>query len=293
MNLFEPYKRLSVRLFGNLAQKSAHSFSSLKPHLMGASINVLLDTWIAMIYFGTAIVYLASLAAVLAVSAFILFDAVTFLYIVVFIPIMASSMFFLFLYIYPVQKSSKIRNSIDNNLPFALAHMNAIASSGIPPEFMFELLTGFKEYGEISKQAGLVVRNIKTFGMSSVNAISDVARRTPSPSFKQVLMGIQSSIEKGGNLTSYLEEMSNRALFEYRIKRENYAKTLSTYADFYAAVLITAPIMMIVVLGVMSIIGGDIMGFAATDLIFLMTWLLIPLLNILFIAFLHVTYPGS
>ncbi|MCJ7816314.1 MAG: type II secretion system F family protein, partial [Candidatus Aenigmarchaeota archaeon] len=214
MDLLEPYKRLSFRLFGNLAQKSARSFSSLKPHLMGASINILLETWIAMIYLSIVIVYFASLAAVLAVSAFILFDAITFLYVVIFIPIMASSMVFVFLYIYPVQKSSKIRNSIDNNLPFALAHMNAIASSGIPPEFMFELLTGFKEYGEISKQAGLVVRNIKTFGMSSVNAISDVARRTPSPSFKQVLMGIQSTIEKGGNLTSYLEEMSNRALFE-------------------------------------------------------------------------------
>lgn len=293
MNLFESYKRLSVRLFGNLARKSAMYFSSLKPHLAGANINVLLDTWVAMIYLGTLMVYLVSLAGVLAASSFILFDPMTFLYMVLFVPIMAASMFFLFLYIYPVQKSSKIRNSIDNNLPFALAHMNAIASSGIPPEFMFDLLTGFKEYGEISRQAGLVVRNIKTFGMSSVNAIADVARRTPSPSFKQVLMGIQSTIEKGGNLTAYLEEMSNRALFEYRIKRENYAKTLSTYADFYAAVLITAPIMMIVVLGVMSIIGGDVMGFAATDLIFLMTWLLIPLVNIVFIAFLHVTYPGS
>lgn len=293
MELFESYKRLSVRFFRNAASKSVRSFSSLKPHLMGANMNVMVETWIAMVYMSTVIAYFAALAAVLAVSAFILFDAITFIYMVVFAPVMVSCMVFLFLYIYPVQKSSKIRNSIDNNLPFALAHMSAISSSGIPPEFMFDLLTGFREYGEISRQAGLIVRNIKTFGMSSVNAIADVAGRTPSASFKQILMGIQSTVEKGGNLTSYLEEMSNRSLFDYRIKRENYAKTLSTYADFYAAVLITAPIMMIVVLGVMSVIGGDIMGFAATDLIFLMTWLLIPALNVLFIAFLHVTYPGS
>jgi len=293
MDVFERYKRLSVRLFGGMAQKSAPSFSSLKPHLIGSGINALLESWVAVIYLSTVIVYLASLASVLLVSAFIQFDAITFIYIVIFIPVMASSITLVFLYIYPVQRSSKMRNSIDSNLPFALAHMSAIASSGIPPEFMFDLLTGFREYGEISRQAGLIVRNIKTFGMSSVNAIKDVAKRTPSPSFKQVLMGIQSTIEKGGNLTAYIEEMSSRALFEYRIKRENYAKTLSTYADFYAAVLITAPIMMIVVLGVMSVIGGDIMGFAATDLMFLITWLLIPLFNILFIAFLHITYPES
>jgi hypothetical protein len=43
----------------------------------------------------------------------------------------------------------------------------------------------------------------------------------------------------------------------------------------------------------MSVIGGDIMGFAATDLMFLMTWLIIPLVNIMFIAFLQLTSPGS
>jgi flagellar protein FlaJ len=293
MGFFESYRRLSVRLFGGLAQKSGGSFSSLKPHLMGSSMGVLLESWVAVIYLTSIVSYFASLAAVLALSAFILFDLMTFVFIVVFAPVMASSTVFVLLYMYPIQKSSGIRSSIDNNLPFALAHMSAIASSGMPPEFMFELLTGFKEYGEISKQAGLIVRNIKTFGMSSVNAIADVANRTPSPTFKQVLMGMHSTIEKGGNLTSYLEEMSNRSLFEYRIKRENYAKTLSTYADFYAAVLITAPIMMIVVLGVMSIIGGDVFGFAANDLIFLMTWLMIPIMNIVFISFLHLSYPGS
>ena len=293
MSLFDWYKKLSNGVFGGLAKSSVSSFSSLKPHLMGAGLGVLLETWIAMIYLTTVLAYLASLAGLLALSLFIPFDFMTFMYMVIFGPVMVASMAFAFFYIYPVQKSTSMRNSIDNNLPFALAHMSAIASSGIPPEFMFEMLTGFKEYGQVSRQAGLVVRNIKTFGMSSVNAIAEVAKRTPSPSFKQILSGIQSTIEKGGNLTQYLEEMSERALFEYRIKRENYAKTLSTYADFYTAVLISAPIMMIVVLGMMSVIGGDIMGMAATDLIFLMTWLVIPLVNILFIAFLQISYPGT
>jgi hypothetical protein len=267
MGFFELYRKLSVRLFGGLARKSGSSFSSLKPHIMGAGMNVLLESWIAVIYLTTVIAYFASLAAVLAVSSFILFDFMTFVFMSVFAPVMTSSVVFVILYLYPIQKSSSMRNSIDNSLPFALAHMSAIASSGIPPEFMFELLTGFGEYGEVSRQAGLIVRNIKTFGMSSVNAIADVANRTPSPAFRQVLMGMHSTIEKGGNL--------------------------STYADFYAAVLITAPIMMIVVLGVMSIIGGDIMGFAANDLIFLMTWVMVPLMNIAFIAFLHFSYPSS
>lgn len=293
MGLVEAYRGISVRVFGWVSKEHPAYFIPLKPHLMGANIGILLDTWVAMIFMTAIIVYFASLAAVLALSEIVLFDLMTFIYLVIFAPVMSASIAFLFFYLYPVQKSSKIRNSIDKNLPFALSHMAAIASSGIPPEFMFEMLMSFKEYGDVSKQSGLIVRNIKTFGMSSVNALEEVAKRTPSPSFRQILSGIKSTIEKGGNLTDYLQEMSDRAMFEYRIKRENYLKTLSTYADVYAAVLISAPLMMIVVLGVMSVIGGDVMGMAATDLIFLMTWLLIPLMNIVFIAFLHVTYPGS
>ncbi|MEM7815735.1 MAG: type II secretion system F family protein [Candidatus Aenigmatarchaeota archaeon] len=293
MKLFEAYKKLSFSFFGRIAERLSPMFYPLKPHMMGAGMTILLESWVAIILMTVLISYLLSLIAVLVISIVIPLDEITFLYALVFTPIMTSSMVLLFFYVYPVQKSTKIRNSIDSNLPFALSHMSAIASSGIPPEFMFELLTGFKEYGEISRQAGMIVRNIKTFGMSSVAAIADVAKRTPSPSFRQVLMGIQSTIEKGGNLTQYLDEMSNRALFEYRIKRENYLKTLSTYADVYTAVLISAPVMMIVVLGIMSVIGGDIMGFAATDLIFLMTWLVIPLVNILFLTFLHITSPTS
>lgn len=293
MGLSEAYRGLSVRVFGAASRKFSANFLLLKPHLIGANVGVLLETWVAMVFMATFLVYLISLAAVMALSLLIQFDFITLVYLTAFFPVFSASIVFFFLYLYPVQKSSKIRNSIDRNLPFALSHMAAISSSGIPLEFMFEMLTGFREYGEISKQSGLIIRNIKTFGMSSVNAIEDVIKRTPSPSFRQVLSGMKSTIEKGGNLTEYLDEMANRSLFEYRMKRENYLKTLSTCADLYTAVLISAPLMMIVVLGIMSVIGGDIMGMAATDLIFLMTWVIIPLLNIVFMALLHVTSPGS
>jgi flagellar protein FlaJ len=170
--------------------------------------------------------------------------------------------------------------------------MDSIASSGIPTEFMFELLGNLKEYGEVSRQARLVVRNIKTFGMSSVAALNDVAQRTPSPAFKQVLTGISSTVAKGGNLPDFLGEMSDKNLFDYRIKREQFVKTLATFADIYTAVMIAAPLMMLSVLVMMNIIGGDIFGMTIPDVISLMTYIIIPAMNIGFLAFVHMSYPG-
>lgn len=292
MNELEKYKKISVRLFGGMVDKYIEHFEPLKPHLSGAGIQILLKTWVCIILFGATAVYIGTLIASVIIVMLFDFGTLFLIYFIIFIPILAASFAFVFFYIYPIQKANSIKNEIENNLPFALAHMSAIVSSGIPPEHMFDMLTDFEEYGGIAKHAEMIVRNIRTFGMSSTRAINDVANKTPSQTFRQVLMGITTTIEKGGNLVDYIKEMSDKALFEYSIRREKYLKTLSTYADIYTALLVAAPLMMLAILGVMSIIGGEVLGLGIGDLITLITWVVLPAVNASFLAFIHTTYPG-
>ncbi len=289
---FGVVKRLSVALFGNIVEENMEHFIPLKPQLEGAGIQILLKTWISLIMLISVFAYVLALAISIAVSTIFALDMIVFIYIVVMMPVFVAAITFFGFYIYPVQKSNSIRSEIENNLPFALAHMSAIVSSGIPPENMFDMLTDFSEYGSISNHARMIVRNVSTFGMSSSRAINIVAKKCPSPSFRQVLMGISTTIEKGGNLPDYIKKMSDKALFEYRIKREKYLKTLSTYADIYTALLVAAPLMMLAVLGIMGIIGGEVLGLSINDLVTLITYIILPSLNIAFLAFIHLTYPG-
>lgn len=292
MSLFGAYKKLSISLFGGIAEKSVGSFKQLKPYIAGSGLGMMLNTWTSIILFSTLLAYVSTLIVMSFLVIFVQLDIITMIYYVLFIPILSASLVFVLLYIFPIQKTNSIKNSIDKDLPFALAHMNAIASSGVPPEHLFTLLTDFKEYRQISKTAEIVVRNIQIFGMSSTMAIKNVAERTPSVMYKQVLDGIVSTIETGGNMVAYFKEMSDKALFDYRIKRENYLKMLSTYADMYTALLVAAPLMMMAVLGIMNLIGGQILGMTAPELIWLITWIFLPVLNSIFILFIHVTYPG-
>ncbi len=286
------YEKMSKAAFGWLVEKYIVNFEPLKQHLRGARINILLKTWVSIIFFTTTVAYFATLAAVIVLGMFVEFFILLYMVIVVFIPILGASFTFLLMYMYPIQKAKSRANSIENNLPFAVTHMSATASSGIPPEFMFNLIAGFEEYGEISKEAQMVVKNIRSFGSSSVAAMKNVASQTPSKDLREILLGISSTIETGGNLSAYLKEMSDKALFGYRIKREKYLKTLSTYADIYTALLVAAPLFMLSTLATMSIIGGDIMGFTTSEIVTIMTWALLPFMNITFLAFIHITYPG-
>ena len=290
--MLNPYKKFSVLLFGSLVESQLASFNSLGPHLKGAGIKILLKTWVSMLFLTSILAYLFSFITVLLISIIFQFEFVIILYYLIIAPTLVASFTFLLLYLYPIERSNSIKNSIERDLPFALSHMSAIASSGIPPEFLFELLTGFKEYGVISKQAEMILRNMKIFGMSSARAIRDVASKTPSPDFKKILYGITSTMEKGGNLATYLKTMADSALFDYRIKREKYLKTLSTYADIYTALLVAAPLILLSVLGILSILGANILGLTVGNFIALITFVVLPAMNIVFLLFVHITYPG-
>ncbi len=287
----DSYKRVSIKTFGKIVDSNMGSFQSLKPHIRGANLNFLLKAWVSMVLMTTLLAYVTSLVCFVFIGFFFELDIVTFIYYVIFAPVLVAALAFMAMYVYPIQKAKSVRKSIDDNIPFALIHMSSIVSSGIPPEFMFELLAGFKEYGEISRQSKLIIRNVKTFGMSSVKAINHVASKTPSPMFKEILSGISGTIEKGGNLPSFLKTMSEKALFEYRMKREQYNRTLSMLSDVYTAVLIAAPLMMLTSLVMMNLIGGDFFGLTVPDVIAMMTWVVIPGLNIAFLTFIHSSYP--
>ena len=79
---------------------------------------------------------------------------------------------------------------------------------------------------------------------------------------------------------------------QININEKKYLKTLSTYADIYTALLVAAPLMMLSLLATMSIIGGSVMGLTISDLIILITWVVLPVMNVGFLAFIHMTYPG-
>ncbi len=287
------YKKTALFLFDGIVENNIKNFKPMETHMKKSRMRILLKTWVCMILLSTVISFIASfLALYVFFTVFFKINLVIYIFSVVFFPIMVASITFILFYVYPTQKEKTIEKSINNNLPFATTHMAAIASSGIPPEFMFELLTGFKEYGEVANESKMIMRNIKTFGMSSVDAIKSVGERTPSNNFRELLLGVVSTIEGGGNLIEYLKEMSDKALFEYRIKREKYLKTLSTYADIYTALLVAAPLMMIALLATMLIIGGQVLGMEIPQIIVLMTFVVLPIFNIGYIAFLQMTYPG-
>lgn len=278
--------------FGGFVKISPEYFEPLKEAIAISDMNIIPESYVGIV---SAIAFSAafSVAFIMAVVSSIFGIGTSWMVLGMLIfPVLFFLIIFTIGYTYPFQRVASKKQNINTNLPFAINHMAAIASSGVPPEKAFEMMAQFKEYGAVSTESKNLVRQINVFGKDILNAIRFIAIRTPSKEFKEILYGILSIIETGGNMKDYLNEMSQLALFNYKLARKKYIETLSTYADIYTAILIAAPLFLVSILAVMNIIPGSaIAGLSIEDFMRLGVYILIPGLNIGFLLFVSYTQP--
>ncbi len=285
-------RALANRLFSNIILIYPEYFTPLKKTIEDSDMRIIPETYVGVMTAVASVAAAITFGAIVATAFMLNLSFVIALFGCIVVPFSVFSFVFLLFYIYPFQKISQKKRSIDTNMPFAINHMAAIASSGVPPEKAFEMLVEFGSYGGITEESKTIVRRIKVLGEDITTSLHYVAERTPSESFKELLYGILAIIESGGNLKEYLNEMAEIALFNYKLERKKYVETLSTYADIYTVILIAAPMFLVSILAVMNIVPGSNVGGMSIDaFLSLGVYILIPLMNVGFIAFLTYTQP--
>jgi len=287
---FDALKKIAIKLFGKAADKFSGSFASLKETLITANARILFRTYLSIAFLFSFIIFIFTLLLTLITSIYLKLDIVFALFGLAVVPSFFALLTFFLIFIYPFSITQSRKRDIEANLPFALTHMAAISESGAPPLTIFKILSQFREYGEISKEAEEIKRNIEVFGLDEISALRDRISKSPSSEFKDVLEGMTTTIQSGGSLKSYLIEESGKAMFEYAVKREKYNQILSTYADIYTALLIAAPMIFIVVLAALNIMGGNLFGLTIQELMILGT-VSLAALNVIFLTFLCLTQP--
>jgi flagellar protein FlaJ len=277
---------IAYKLFGKIAEKYANNFSFLKDYLLKADVKIPFTAYLSTTFFLSSLIFISSFFATFLLLQILEIPIMLKIAYLFFVPVLITVACFAILIFYPVRKVTSRAKNMEVNVPFVIIHMGAIAESGVPPYVMFKLISQFKEYGEVAKEMEKIVRNIEAFGMDPLSAIKEVAKRCPSESLKQVLHGIVTTTESGGDLKLYLKTSGEQALFEWRTRRQRFAEQLSAYAEFYTGILIAAPLFIIALFAVMAMIQPTIAGYSILELTKISVYALIPLLNIIFIIFL-------
>jgi len=281
------YNAIATVLFGGLVDKVGKNFGFLKDSLPRADVKTPFRTYLSAVFLNTLVVYFFSLVFFTVATTFFLeLKTLHKIILIGYLPFMLALVASGVMVMYPYQKVMGRKKNIDVNLPFALTHMSAISESGVPPYTIFKLLSRFDEYGEIAREMKVLARNIDTFGVDPLTAVRETAERTPSNELRQILLGIITTTESGGDVKSYIKNAGVQAMFEWRLKREKFMQQLSAYAEFYTGILIAAPLFIISLFAVMNMIQPNIGGFDILTLTKLSIYILVPFLNAGFLLFL-------
>lgn len=270
-------------------KKYPEMFTSLFHNLKLSDMKILSRSYVAIIFFSSV----ASFTLVTLGMALLLPtpDPVSTLIRSLILGVMVGVAVFAGLYLYPSSIVNSRKKKIKNDLPFVTLQMSAIAGSGANPTSIFDLLLTTEDYKGLASEIKKIVNYINLFGYDLNTALRSVSTTTPSPEFRELLTGIVSTTEAGGDLKVYLKDKAEEALTTYDLERKKYVQTIATYSDIYTAILIVAPLLFITVLAIIQVIGGNIGGFSVKTLALGGTFVGVPLVNIAFLIFLSMTQP--
>ncbi len=288
--MWETFRDLSFKLFGTSLEPFTEYFENLKPDIEKSGIPLSLTEYVYVIVFCTLLTFLIEFPLLSFIGGLFLSPALAFFLALTTSLILSFGVFF-FLYSYPSFLVQKRAKEIDAGLPFISIYLSSISASGIPPTSMFKILSGFREYKEIAKEASKIYRDIEFFGMNLEQAIRKAAMRTPSKEFKEMLLGLITLLSSGGNLSEFFKERAKEFMNEYRRRLESYSRLLTLMIEIYLTAIIVGSIFFIILSVVISMFSTT-SNLSLIFMQFAVVVFILPFVSIGFIVLVKSLSPG-
>ena len=208
------------------------------------------------------------------------------------VSLLAGALTVIAFYIYPTYRADSLKRDMEDELPFTTGYMSILAGAGVPPDFIWRSLAQIDSTLSVSKVARNVIRDVELFGFDVISALETTSKRTPSERFKEMLEGFISVVYSGGNLVKYLRNRTQEYMKEKSIALKSFSDTLGVLAEFYVTLMVAGSLIFVVMLAVMSMLGGG--GFGSLDsrlLLQLLTYIGLPVGSAVFLVILDMISP--
>jgi archaellum biogenesis protein FlaJ (TadC family) len=288
------YTKISFRFFSQVSEQVSEYFSELKQNLRKARIKLSLQEYLSIVIMTCFVVFLSTFPAFAMFFGFIFAQPV-----LAFVSALSLCLgltvatMFVFLQ-YPKILIAEKAKSIDNALPFAALYLSTVASSKLPLHKIFEIFSKYSEYGELTNEIKSITTDMEIFGADINTALERGIERSPSKALKEMLWGILSTIQSGGDLSKYLKEVSVTLINEYRRKLYEFSHQLTLYIEVYLTAMVLGAIFFTILSSILSGLGeGGPSTISVITLQFLIIFIFMPAVSVLFILLVKSITPGE
>jgi len=158
-------------------------------------------------------------------------------------------------YVYPSLLARGRKARIDLDLPYAVTYMQALSSTVTLYDIFRHVYEAGDLYGEVSKECGLIVRDVELFGLDLLTAMRNVQEVTPSENFRELLNDLALVHRSGGNLTHFFDSKSETYRDLARQELEALLQILEMIAEIYVTAFVAGPIAIIIMLVAQNLTG--------------------------------------
>jgi flagellar protein FlaJ len=254
------------------------AFKSMQDNLSRAAVKITFEAYLGMMAFSTLVAAVLGFGVSLLILSIRMPIIPSFVFSI--ISAMIAGMFaFGTCYVYPVLTiSSKVRK-IDSNLPLIANFLAVLASSGMPPERIFRSLARVGDEFGVGDEMRRAIADTELMGLDLNDALKRASIRSASRKFGALLDSIVTTSHMGGDLSSFLRDESEKFKKLHVTTMKSFLDSLAGMAEVYVSFMIALPLVLVVMLSVMSFLGGGASLLAGLDpqtVLLLMTFLVTP-----------------
>lgn len=147
---------------------------------------------------------------------------------------------------YPQIVAHGRKSRIDVDLPYAISYMQALSTTMPPYDIIRKVYEEHDMFGEISKEFGVIVRDVELFGDDLNAAIKDLQRTTPSTNLRDFINDLAIVFDSGGNISTYLGAKTEYYRDQAKQEVELVLKTIEIMAEVYVTAFVAGPIALII-----------------------------------------------
>lgn len=255
------YERLAYRWFGHRAEAAVDRNPRLRLSLQKAHIYLRPEAYVAAATLTTLLIIVGTALPILvlagAVAAGVLEVPLRLLLLLLPIPAVAGAMMYLLAMVLPDLRATARARDINAKLPYALNYLATMAAAGGTPEAIFSSLARQPIYGAVAHEAAWITRDVNLLGMDIVTALSRAVDRSSSAKMQDMLQGAITALTSGGDLKVYFANKAEQYLYENRQDQKRFLDGLGVLAESFVTVVVAAPLFLIVILSVMTSLGGS------------------------------------
>ena len=190
---------------------------------------------------------------------------------------------------YPKFRVGERKGAINRDLPAAVTFMYALSRSGMNIIELFRALSASRyTYGEVSREAEVILRDMDYFGNDLRTALHNISELTPSDKFQDLMYNLLTVIDSGGDIPSYFRDKSEQYAQSAKYEQKGFLETLALIAESYVTAFVAGPLFIIIMGVMMSVMGSDTMLS-----LYAIVYMVIPVGSLMFVFMIGIMTPGA